>query len=275
MVIKIVSRFSLISAFCSLMFLYNFCSILCFAVEDYYGELTRPYFLFGKSYWMAFSSMVFHGLFALCFFRKPAEYALTRGIVQILNLSLIIVVGAHISLILGKYFEAYETKTDWWTFLINVLALALYITLVYLADKSENNRKYFYMAIGVFLSCYIVAFGLSQHYMPHSVIKTLRTDKETADAVRKAIDALKVSQDIPENMPPTVQINDKDGKRIVTYEFVTDFDNIRHTHKYTERIRQKFNISEKIMFRGDVVAQFTLKQGKHRMEIELKQKSDA
>ena len=269
MVIKIASRFSLISAFCSLMFLYNFCSILCFAVEDYYGELTRPYFLFGESYWMALSSMTFNGLVALCFFRKPAEYALTRGIVQILNLSLIIVVGAHISFILDKYFEACETKMDWWDFLINVLALALYITLIYLANKSESNRRYFYGAIGVFLSCFIIAFGLSQHYMPRSVIKTLRKDKETADAVRKAIDALKVSQDIPENMPPTVQIDDKDGKRIVIYEFVTDFEVLRQKQKYTTRLKHKFDITEKIMFKGDVIGKFVLKKGKHQVEIKI------
>ena len=265
--IKIACKFSLISAFCSLMFLYNFCSILCFAVEDYYGEFTSTYFLFGKSYWTALSSMIFNGLFALYFFRTQAEYALTRGIVQIFNLSLIIVVGTHISFIISKYFEACETKMDLWIFLINVLALTLYILLVYLANKSENNRRYFYVAIGVFLSCFVVAFGLSQHYMPRSVIKTLRKDKETADAVRSAIDALKVSQDIPENVPTTVQINDKDGKRIITYEFVTDFDALRKKHKYTTRLKRKYDISEKIMFKGSLIGKFKLSKGKHEIVI--------
>ncbi len=265
--IKIASKFSLISAFCSLLFLYNFCSILCFAVEDYYGEFTSTYFLFGKSYWAALSSMISNGVIALYFFRTPAEYSLTRGIVQILNLLLIIVVGTHISFIISKYFETCETKTDVWIFLINVLALTLYILLVYLANKSENNRRYFYVAIGVFLSCFIVAFGLSQYYMPRSVIKTLRKDKETADAVRRAIDALKISLDISQNTPSSVQIHKENDKIVIAYEFVTDFDALRKTHKYTTRLRRKYDISEKIMFKGSLIGKFTLKKGKHDIVI--------
>ena len=271
--LKFSGKISFLFAFCTLYFLYNLCSIFCFAVEDYFGEYTRPCFLIGDDYWSSIGKMFLSGILVFYFRKRQTTNSFTIAMTQILYALLIFVVAVHISQVVSTYFDARETWADFWILLINVAALLLYALIVYLAENSEVSKTYTYVSSGIFAICFITAFCLATNYMPRTVVKSLRQDKATADSVRYAVDALKSSTEVPSNLPDTVKVKDEHGKRTISYEFKTDFEKLKRKGIYTRHLRKKINIAPVIYKQGERVGEFTFKKGTHSIEVLLSNSS--
>ena len=131
---KSIEKIPFLFAFFALLFLYNFCSVLCFVVADYLGECIRPVFLFKSDYWSCVATMLCSGIMASIFQRSVPQSTASKIATQILFGCLLIVVITHISQIVSDYFSADATLSDLWVFFINVMAVLLFM-------QSSATRK--------------------------------------------------------------------------------------------------------------------------------------
>ncbi len=267
---KFSEKFSFLSTFCCLYFLYNFCSILCFCVEDHFDAYVRPFFVFGDDYWSAVGKMFCCGVFAI-FFQKSGtvKFLHTNILSQIMCLFFIFVVIVHISQIIGNYFNVSETSSDRWILGINILAIIIYASILYISETIENVKKRTYILIGIFGACFATACAMASHYMPRSVLKTLSQDKETLLSVRKAVNALKAGLEIPSGLSNNVKVRDENGKRIITYQFETDFEGLKEKSKFTKRLRKRFNFTPDLFKEGEQVGTVLFKKGTHILDVPL------
>ena len=267
---KISDKFSFLSTFCILYFLYNFCSILCFAVEDHFESYVRPIFLFGDEYWAAIGKMFCCGLFTLYLQYSTTTKSLHMNILsQIMCVFFILVVIVHISQIVSNYFNVCETLADFWILVINIFAILLYASIAYISEKVENTKKRIYMLLGILGTCFTLSCAMASHYMPRSVIKTLKHDKETLLSVRKAIDTLKIGLEIPPGLSNNVRIKDENGKRIITYTFETDFEGLKANGRFTKHLRKTFDFTASIFKKGELVGTVVFKKGPQTLDVPL------
>lgn len=267
---KVSDKLSFVTTFCSLYFLYNFCSVLCFAVEDHFDTNIRLLFLFGDDYWSAIGKMFCCCAIAIYLQLSTTAKSLHMNILsQIMCVFFVFVVIAHISQIVSNYFNVCETLSDFWILLINIFAVLLYVSIAYIAEKIENVKKRTYILSGIFGACFAIACAVSAHYMPRSVIKTLNHDKETLLSVRKAVDALKRGLEVPVGLSGNVSVKDTNGKRIITYQFETDFDGLEEKRRFTNRLRKKFDFTAPLLKEGEQVGTVLFKKGRHTLDIPL------
>ena len=267
---KVSDKFSFLSTFCILYFLYNFCSILCFAVEDHFESYVRPIFLFGDEYWPAIGKMFCCGLFIMYLQYSTTAKSLHMNILsQIMCVFFIFVVIVHISQIVSNYFNVCETLADFWILLINIFAILLYASIAYISEKVENTKKRIYMLLGILGTCFALSCAMASHYMPRSVVKTLKHDKETLLSVRKAIDTLKIGLEIPPELSNNVRIKDENGKRIITYTFETDFEGLKADGMFTKRLKKRFDYTAGLIKEGEQVGTVVFKKGEHTLDVPL------
>ncbi len=271
-VIKGADKFSFLAAFCSLYFLYNFCSILCFAVDDFFDSSICPAFLIGNDYWRSVGRMLVGGIFALYFQKQQVANVIAQSITHVLHMLFILVIIVHLSQSVSNYFDARATWVDLCLMFINILAVLLYAIIIVLAEKARDLKKYSYFFTGVFVACFSIAYGLSAYYMPMTIVQTLREDKSTVDSVRQVIDALKSGTEIPHNLSQNVHVKDEDGKRTISYTFLTDFEKLKMEGRYTKHLRNQFDVSPEIFKQGEKVATLELTKGKHSMELIIPRK---
>ncbi len=269
---KFSNKFSFLAAFCTLYFLYNFCAVLCFAVEDYFDVYAHPCFLVGDDYWSSLGKMLCSGILALYFRKSQATNSILIAMTQTLHALFVLVIVMHISQLVSNYFEARETRADFWIFLINVIAVLVYISIIYCAEKTEKGKIYTYMITGIFVACFSVAYGLASYYVPRAVVKTLRQDDDVVNSVRQVVEALKSGLEIPSGLAERVQVKDEDGKRVISYEFVTDFEKLKQEGRYVRHLRKKFDRTADVYKQGDKVGAFEFKKGKHEMSVALPKK---
>ena len=110
---------------------------------------------------------------------------------------------------------------------------------------------------------------MASHYMPRSVLKTLSQDKETLLSVRKAVNALKAGLEIPSGLSNNVKVRDENGKRIITYQFETDFEGLKEKSKFTKRLRKRFNFTPGLFKEGEQVGTVLFKKGTHILDVPL------
>lgn len=270
--IKEADKFSFLTAFCSLYFLYNFCSILCFAVDDFFDCPVRPVFLIGNDYWQSVGRMLVSGSFALYFRRQQATNVIAKAMAQFLHTLFILVIIVHLSQSASNYFNARATWADLCLVFINVLAILIYALIIFFAEESRDSKKYSYWFTGIFIACFSVAYGLSAYYMPITIVQTLREDRSTVDSVRYVIDALKSGTEIPHNLSRNVHVKDENGKRIISYTFLTDFEKLKMERKYTKHLRNKFDVSADLYKEGKKVGSLVFVKGKHSVELIIARK---
>lgn len=267
---KVSDKFSFLSTFCTLYFIYNFCSILCFAVEDHFATYCRPIFLLGDDYWNAIGKMFCCGIVALYIQCSTTTKSLhTNTLNQIMYLFFIFVIIVHISQVVSNYFNARATLADFWSLAINIFAVFLYVLISYITEKVEEVKKRTYMTLGIFCTCFAISCTVASFYMPRSVIKTLNHDKETLLSVRKTIEALKAGPEIPSGLSDNVNVKDENGKRIITYQFETDFDGLKENGKFTKRLRKRFDFTAGLFKEGEQVGTVLFKKGQHTLDVAL------
>ena len=267
---KVSNKLSFLSTFCTLYFLYNFCSILCFAVEDHFESYIRPLFLFGDDYWAAIGKMFSCGIFTLYLQYSTTTKSLHMNILsQIMCVFFTFIVIVHISQIVSNYFNVRTTLADFWILIINIFVVFLYASIAYVYEKVENVRRRTCVLLGIFVACFATCCALASHYMPRSVIKTLNHDKETLLSVQKAIDALKAGFEIPSGLSDSVDVKDENGQRIITYQFETDFEELKERGVFTNRLRKRFDFTTSLFKEGQQVGTVSFKKGRHTLNIPL------
>lgn len=267
---KLSDKFSFLASFCTLYFLYNFCAVLCLAVEDYFGECIHPYFLFGDDYWATVGKMLCCGIFALYFqAAKTINSSHSSVLTQILHLCFVFVIIAHISQIVTNYCDARESWADFWMLLINISAFLLYFLTLSISEHFEDCKKRTYFLSGIFLSCFTCAFCLAGHYMPRAILKTLSQDRETILSVQKIVDAINKGVDTPPELPKNVQLKGENDKRIINYKIETDFELLKASRKYTQRLQKKFDVNADLFQDGKKVVRVILEKGAHKLDIDL------
>ena len=266
---KSIEKIPFLFAFFALLFLYNFCSVLCFVVEDYFGEFIRPAFLFESDYWSSVASMLCSGIMASIFQRSVPQSTAGKIATQILFECLLIVVITHISQIVSDYFSADATLSDLWVFFINVMAVLLFMLFGHLIGKAidTGSNKYHFIISGIFSACFITAVCCSAYYMPREVIKTLKQDAKTVKTIKNIVN-LSSGDHLPE-LPKEIDVKDTDGKRTITWYFVTDFEKLESSGKFTARLKKKFEIVSSIYKKGTHVCDINLKKGKQELILNL------
>ena len=273
--VKFMEKFPFFSAFFTLLFLYHFCQILCFVVEDHFGELlfTRPHCLIEADYWKIVVSMFCTGTLALIFHRATLRYSIGRFLTQILFGALAIAVTSQIAQNLQNFFYASNTWADFWTFLINIMAISLYALIGFLAEKrfESGEKKYSFITAGIFAICFATAFCCSAHYMPREIMKTIKQDTETAKAVKDAV--FNIKQDIPvKDLPESVQIKEEKGKKIISWKFVTDFEALKKDGKLTKRVKDKLAFEDGLIGIRDISVSFEYNNEQQEITVDLPEK---
>ena len=266
-----MEKFPFFSAFFTLLFIYNFCQVLCFVVEDYFGEslFTKPYCLIEADYWKVVVAMFCTGTLALIFHRATLRYSTGRFLTQILFGALALAVTIQISQGLQNFFDASNTWADFWTFLINIMAISLYTFFGYLIEKraESDEKKYSFIATGIFAICFAIAFCFSAHYMPREVMKTIKQDTETAQAVRDAV--YNIRADVPvKDLPESVQIKEEEGKKVVSWKFVTDFEKLKKDGKFTKRMKDKLNFDTGLIGIDNILVPFKYNNEQQKITVE-------
>ena len=269
---KFSSKFSFLAAFCTLCFLYNFCAVLCFAVEDYFDVYAHPCFLVGDDYWSSVGKMLCSGIRALYFRKSQTANSIIIAMTQILHALFVLVIVIHISQLVSNYFDVRETWADFWIFFINAMAVFVYVSILYCSEKAEKSRICAYITNGIFVVCFSIAYGLASYYVPREVVKTLRQDDDVVNSVHQVVDALKSGLEIPSGLSERVQVKDEGGKRVISYEFVTDFERLKQEGRYVRHLRKKFDRTADVYKQGDKVGVFEFKRGKHEMSVSLPKK---
>ena len=238
--LKMFEKVSYIFAFIIFFFINNVCQVLYFVVEDHFEDLiTKPYFLIESDYWGATVTIFCLGIFALIFSKNPSRVAANRFFSQILFAILAVIAVFQTSQILRNVVYGTETWADLWNFLISIMSVLLYVSFGYLAEKKlDGNKKASYLISGIIVTFFVVSYCCASYYMPRDVMKTIKQDSVTLSAVAHTVKQIKSGLDF-DQLPDNVQVKDENGKKVVSWKLVTDFEKLKKDGKFTKRIKDK------------------------------------
>ncbi|MBQ7524770.1 MAG: hypothetical protein IJT08_04155 [Alphaproteobacteria bacterium] len=230
---KVSATFS----FFVLLFLYNFCSILCFAIEDNLSasELQLP--LLGEEYWYCLSTMLVSTFVLLGYlFCKPREPKGGR-IASFLFFMLILFLTFFAARVFQAYFNGDAEKDCLWMIAISILSFVLYLLFTCLETRRinrSNGKIYLMLMIALFAACDVMGYFLSLKYMPPDVIRTIKQDTGTLSNLDIAISEYAAGRKM-EKMLEGIEYRDvSENKRIFSWNMKTDFS------KVTSRMKRQY-----------------------------------
>ena len=243
-------KFPFLQSLFSLIFIFCFCAILLFAITDYSGideKLTTEkisIFNWGFDYWSWFSAMLCSGVASIItmFLKKDNEWnkidrALYIAVAGLFAFIIVLSFGFRLS----KYLNVENTPIDPWLFGLDILAILLFFGFAFLSTKriETGDMKYSKIALGIFAACLACAFGVSNHYMPRGVMNQLNQDYKTIRKVNQLEFDILDGKDFGK-LPDGISVREENGKKIISWNMITDFENLDKKIKITKRLKFKF-----------------------------------
>lgn len=237
-----MNKTSLIPNVFVLFFLYMFCSILCFSIEDINHVKLNDIIYFGNDYWKCFSYMIVSSLIIFAFqalSKHRIENDKPNKFSSFLVFAILLAVFIHISNISYQYFIGKSDSYAFYVILVNIFGLVSYFGWLSL-EKSElrfKKTKIYFLTLFTGLgTCLVLGGVISNFNMPLGVIKLLNNDAE----ILKEVEKISYSAD-PEK--EAIQSKDIKYQKISNSEFAlvwnfkTNFQNL----KQTKRLKEMFS----------------------------------
>ena len=243
-------KFPFLQSLFSLVFITCFFTILLFAVEDYFGIDEKctiakiSVFNVGFDYWHWLPVMFCSGIAAIVsmFLKKDNEWSKTdKTLYLAISGFFLITIILSFGMRLSNYLNVKNTAVDPWLFVFDVFSVILYFGFAYLSTKrlETGDKKFSYITIGIYALCFVCAFVVSNYYMPRGVMTQLNQDFKTITKVNQIASDIQGKKD-PGELPEGISIRDDDGKKIISWNMVTDFENLDKKIKITKRLKYKF-----------------------------------